>query len=492
MDIKTIRSEFIIYIVEPDVIVRKALETFLLHTRFNVKVFANGEELLKVILEETPHIIVTHVELPQITGLEILSRVKQISDDILMILITSDHHQALSCGAYDTISKGHEKKCLIPVLDRAIEKLYLQFQNEQLLEALEEEQPQTSPQDSYIKNNLKKIETFVQNISTANNTFETIECFMNHLSELVGQPVIYMKYLPSYTSLLLKHAIGLDIQSFKNTGIQMEGSIKEYLENIKNPQKFEKLKEFMLDIFQIKSYLSFPVITNQNILGLIVIFDSFDDKPLQKNIFNTYLQVFKNFLEKNYVYEKTQSLLFSDITTGAFNKKYCMKILDQEISRSSRIKHPVSLLYIGIDDFDVYVKQNGQQMASILLKMLTDIFIKTSRKVDFVVRFQAGEFVMILPHTDQEKAIIKAEKLRRHIATIKFPYMEQQPLKLISISVGISEYPSTAQDAMGLIQVADNALYQVKTSTKNRVCVGKAPEGFRPEFEILKVKSNPT
>ena len=127
-------------------------------------------------------------------------------------------------------------------------------------------------------------------------------------------------------------------------------------------------------------------------------------------------------------------------------------------------------------------------MASILLKMLTDIFIKTSRKVDFVVRFHTGEFVMILPHTDQERATLKAERLRRTISTAKFPYMEGQPLGCISISVGISEYPSTSQDATALIQVADNALYQVKKSTKNQVCLGKAPEGFQPDFKVTPVK----
>ena len=42
-----------------------------------------------------------------------------------------------------------------------------------------------------------------------------------------------------------------------------------------------------------------------------------------------------------------QSVMISDLTTGAFNKKYCMRILDQEVSRAARIKHPISLLYIG-------------------------------------------------------------------------------------------------------------------------------------------------
>ena len=311
---------------------------------------------------------------------------------------------------------------------------------------------------------------------------------MKQLNQLFDRPVIYLRYLPSHTSLLLVQAEGLDITSFKNTGIPLTGSAKTYLENLKNPQDFQKLKEFMLNVFQVDTFKPLPVVADQTILGIIIAFDQINDKPY-KDIFDSYSHIFKSFLDKTYFYEKMQSVMVSDLTTGVFNKKYCMKILDQEISRAFRIKHPVSLLYVGIDDFDAYLEQNGEQMTSILLKMLTDIFIKTSRRVDFVVRFHAGEFIMILPHTNKEQAGIKAERLRRTISTAKFPYMEGQPLKCISISIGISEYPSTAQDATTLIQVADNALYQIKKSTKNQVCFGKAPKGFQPDFKVTSIKS---
>ena len=122
MKTENIRGEFTVYVVEPQEVLRNVLETLLLHAGFNAKAFESAEDLINTLEAEPPHVIVSNLHLPQMTGLQLLSHVKQISDDILMVLITSDPHEALNNGAYDTINRSQQKTCLVSLLDRAIEK----------------------------------------------------------------------------------------------------------------------------------------------------------------------------------------------------------------------------------------------------------------------------------------------------------------------------------------------------------------------------------
>jgi diguanylate cyclase (GGDEF)-like protein len=73
-----------------------------------------------------------------------------------------------------------------------------------------------------------------------------------------------------------------------------------------------------------------------------------------------------------------------------------------------------------------------------------------------------------------------AEKVRNTLANHPFPFAERQPLKRISVSGGVAEYPIHGLDAAGLLHSADEALYEAKRSGRNRVLQGKAAPGAVP------------
>lgn len=158
------------------------------------------------------------------------------------------------------------------------------------------------------------------------------------------------------------------------------------------------------------------------------------------------------------------------------------------MSRTRRTQMPVSLIYMDIDHFKKYNDQNGHPMGDVLLKMFSQVLRQTSRKNDIVCRIGGEEFVIILPHTDKIGAAIKAEKLRRVIEGTAFPHGEKQPLGKVSASMGVSEYPSHAHDAEELVRAADEALYQVKSTTRNKVCLATVKEDFVKDFEPIKVQ----
>ncbi len=121
-------------------------------------------------------------------------------------------------------------------------------------------------------------------------------------------------------------------------------------------------------------------------------------------------------------------------------------------------------------------------MGDMLLRSMADILKKTSRASDIPCRYGGEEFCIILTHTNLEGAKIKAEKLRRIIEETEFPNQEKQPNGNLTISIGVSEMPSHADDVTHIVDVADEALYKVKEGGRNKVVVAEAYPGYNPPY----------
>jgi diguanylate cyclase (GGDEF)-like protein len=162
--------------------------------------------------------------------------------------------------------------------------------------------------------------------------------------------------------------------------------------------------------------------------------------------------------------------------------------LDEEISRSRRISLPLSMITLDIDNFQELNNVVGFGNADSVLKVIGALLKKTVRANDILARIGADEIALLLPHTSHMGAAIKAERVRRILESTRFPSIEGKGPRKISVSVGVSEYPSFCNDAEGLIKSADEALYQVKQAGGNRVCLATPPPGFTPDFVPKKVE----
>ena len=92
----------------------------------------------------------------------------------------------------------------------------------------------------------------------------------------------------------------------------------------------------------------------------------------------------------------------------------------------------------------------------------------TLRFVDY------ASFAILLQETDGEGAFVVAEKVRDAVAAYGFRNSEGERTEQITVSIGLSTYPGTASDREGLLRRADDALYVVKRSGRNRVSASPA------------------
>ena len=163
-----------------------------------------------------------------------------------------------------------------------------------------------------------------------------------------------------------------------------------------------------------------------------------------------------------------EDLATHDGLTGLYNSREFHRLLQAEIERSQRYKHPVSLLIGDIDRFKKVNDTYGHQAGDTVLRAVADHMQESVRKVDFVARYGGEEFAIILPEMTAADAVVVAERIRKSIAATTITLQEAQTVT-IAISIGVAAFPENANSENTLVAAADQALYAAKAAGRNRV-----------------------
>ena len=159
-----------------------------------------------------------------------------------------------------------------------------------------------------------------------------------------------------------------------------------------------------------------------------------------------------------------------DSLTGLYNRRSMERILDREQKRAKRYCRGLAVAIADIDDFKKINDTYGHQCGDMVLKHLAEFFRKWIRDTDSVGRWGGEEFLFVFAETDCKGAQTVAERVRKSLSKELFKccgYSFQ-----LSITIGIS-YRAQQATLEEMIEEADKALYQGKTSGKNQVvCFG--------------------
>jgi diguanylate cyclase (GGDEF)-like protein/PAS domain S-box-containing protein len=158
-----------------------------------------------------------------------------------------------------------------------------------------------------------------------------------------------------------------------------------------------------------------------------------------------------------------------DGLTSLLNRVEAEKAFAQELDRSKRYGHNLSLFMVDIDFFKNVNDTYGHSFGDKVLKEFANNLEKNMRKIDINSRFGGEEFVVILPETIPSQAKVLAERLRKSINSM---VIEEGDIKAdITASIGIASYPKNGDNFRELLNEADSALYRAKEQGRNRVCV---------------------
>lgn len=230
----------------------------------------------------------------------------------------------------------------------------------------------------------------------------------------------------------------------------------------------DRIREFCA-VRKLECSILIPV--NEIPENLIVRALSYDfiKKPINSNELNTRI----NALTKTYL-TKRELLKTSicDELTGLYNRKYLHHRLEAEISRAKRYGTSLSCLLLDIDYFKIVNDMYGYDWGDILLRKIAQMLSALVRKEDVLTRYGDEEFIVILPETTEQQAMIFAERFRKDVEKMEFIPANEEERHPITISGGISSFPcmeEVDENANTLIRYAEHALYSAKQSGKNKI-----------------------
>ena len=161
-------------------------------------------------------------------------------------------------------------------------------------------------------------------------------------------------------------------------------------------------------------------------------------------------------------------MAFYDSLTKIFGRRYVEAWLETEYARVKRYNTDLALVLFDIDHFKKINDTYGHQAGDFVLQELAATVKSVIRQADVLGRYGGEEFLVCMPETKVEKALLSAERIRKGVEEKEFIYDGKKIP--VTISLGVASFRQMPEDKVSrFIKDADEALYFSKEHGRNRV-----------------------
>lgn len=165
--------------------------------------------------------------------------------------------------------------------------------------------------------------------------------------------------------------------------------------------------------------------------------------------------------------QRLRVLATIDDLTQTFNRRHFLELARRECEKSSRYGFALSVILLDIDHFKQINDEYTHLAGDVVLSAVGSTTPAILRSSDILGRFGGDEFILFLPHTDRDQAVVTAERLRNALADLAIQHNGSQISFTVSLGVATSEAYQCSLDK--LLYHADLALYRAKDNGRNRV-----------------------
>jgi diguanylate cyclase (GGDEF)-like protein/PAS domain S-box-containing protein len=158
-----------------------------------------------------------------------------------------------------------------------------------------------------------------------------------------------------------------------------------------------------------------------------------------------------------------EELATRDSLTGCHNRRAFSTEFDNQWEAANRYGHSLSFVMVDVDLFKGSNDTHGHSVGDEVLQAVSATFLAAIRGCDVVCRYGGEEFCILLPHVEEEGALVAAERYRAGIEKL-----DVRGIK-VTASFGVASLGSETGTAKELLEQSDRALYFAKQNGRNCV-----------------------
>ncbi len=500
MNVESYKAEFVTAIYGSELTEGLEFAKILKKHGMEAPVFDNAKIFSDWIQVNLPHIVILMVGEQELQ--QTVEAVRKISDEILILPAINAPlvHTALSLASknliYDFWLKPLASEVQVKVkMERAIDRLLAQFAQEQgapepptakhfELEATQDARTEVS--SNSIFQHYESLVSLAVEFSGIHERDPLIRSFSEALSRMLNHvPTLFFRWVPTSASLVLSGTSVVPLSQYRGLGLQFkEWNRSRLREELLDPEGLDQLRTLMKKVFSKDHFNAYTLQANGEILGVFVLLDHVTGH-LEKRFIEGALSVLRANVERTDLLLRNHQLDNYDSVTGLHNRRFMEESVEFEMARARRTASPFSMILMELDGADRWRLELGAEGFDDLVRLVSKVLSKTGRTNDVLCRVGEGLFADLLPHTPFEGALVKAEKVRRLVEGTKFKMLQNSSRPTVTLSLGVSEYPTASLDGESLMRSADDAVSSSKRAGGNQVTRAAVDPNFVPDFEPI-------
>lgn len=172
-----------------------------------------------------------------------------------------------------------------------------------------------------------------------------------------------------------------------------------------------------------------------------------------------------------------------DPVTGTLNHSALQQLLEQQSLQALRQQYPLSILRLDVDRFSLFNATYGHDAGDQLLQSLAHTIRRSLPAAAIVGRYDADEFLILLPHTTRMQALTVARHIQENIRRSILARAGNGQVVPVSVSIGVACLPEDANSAPQLLSTAQQALLYAQQGD-SRVADSRASWRMRYRIQI--------
>lgn len=483
MNIRQHASDFTVFILSQDADMGSGVKMALSQAQYDAYFFSDIDEMNERLKTNPAHIVIVDQE--AIVGEldAFFEKTLKFSSEIRIILLTKPDqfsfltpYKEFNLDSFFDRMQSSVGLQVLNAVDQICENLFRLYQNEQVFESYTETRNQFEIYKQSVGQELRgpAVRPFQMRITEYKLAESKEELLQKFFSQTPTQSWVFLKYIKSIKTYIAVAHQNMEENWVEGLSFKVPVEEDQFNHYIMTGQYPESLLEYLKDKWSISALKIVPLILKDEVEGILV-------TPQDVSA-----AVAEDFSLMSLVYQllsleaQPQHLDVEDPLTGFYNQLFYKRILDKEIDRSKRTFAPISVVKVAIDSFKEIEVSQGRAFCDEVIKKIAGIIQSTSRLPDYACRTAENEFSILLINCTRKGAALRAERLRQVLKTESF----SKSGFLITVSQGISEYPSLTDSAKALDQSATKALNFIASKGGDKICIYKAPVDHKPDFPV--------